>query len=125
MRKGFTLIELIMVISIMSIIASIAAISYKYNIDRAREHCASAQGQEIIEAVIWSYEHNDNLIDRSKLIMDVKNITGFDIHVKETAGKTVVLDYIYEAVKYDINADLVYYKFNIHADIGGKVIYDY
>ncbi|MDP4091278.1 MAG: prepilin-type N-terminal cleavage/methylation domain-containing protein [Bacillota bacterium] len=125
MKKGFTLIELIIIISIMSILAAVSVISYKYFIDRAREQCASARGYEIFEAVAWSYEDNENLVDTAKIVSVVKGITGFDIHIKDVSGKVITMDYIYDSIKYDIKADMLCYRFYIYYDVGGELIYEY
>lgn len=117
--------ELIIVISIMSILASIATICYKYYIERSKEHCVSSRGQEIFEAVVWSYEDSQNTIDTTKIVNDVRVITGFDIHIKDVSGKVITIDYEYDYVRYDIKLDFVYYSFNIYYDSGGRLIYEY
>lgn len=125
MKKGFTLMELIIVISIMSILASLATICYKYYIQRSKEHCVSSRGQEIFEAVAWSYEDSQNIIDTAKIINDVRTITGFDIHIKNVSGKVITVDYEYDYIRYDIKIDFVYNSFNIYYDSGGRLIYAY
>ena len=50
-KKGFTLVELLVVIAILAILASVAVVGYTAFIDRAKESNAKTEAMQIIRAI--------------------------------------------------------------------------
>ena len=76
-KKGFTLVELLVVIAILAILASVAVVGYTAFVDKAKVSKAETELHQIVEYV------NAELIDDGK--WTVKDAEGNDIVVDETA----------------------------------------
>ena len=77
-KKGFTLVELLVVIAILAILASVAVVGYTAFVDKAKVSKAETELHQIVEYV------NAELIDDGK--WTVKVAGGSDIVVDETAA---------------------------------------
>ena len=68
-KKGFTLVELLVVIAILAILASVAVVGYTAFVDKAKESKAKTELHQIVEYV------NAELIDDGKWTVDTVNAT--------------------------------------------------
>jgi prepilin-type N-terminal cleavage/methylation domain-containing protein len=126
LKKGFTLIEIVAVISILAILSTVAAIGYKYYITKSKDACASSNGQVIFEAIVWSYEAAGNTINSAAIEADVEALTGFDVSnvVANLPQKTISMNYSYESKTYKLSAILTSYKVQIEDFELGRRIYE-
>lgn len=123
-KKGFTLIELVLTLSILSIILSVAAISYKRCVEASKKRCIIAEGQEIFEAIQWSFEKDASNITVPRLESEVENMIDYDIVVKDIKNKIVSLEFKFDNKNYSMVADLIYIKNKITDKEFGEVLYD-
>jgi prepilin-type N-terminal cleavage/methylation domain-containing protein len=127
LKKGFTLMEVIVVLSIISILSSIVTLSYRYYVNIAKDQCASSSGQEIFEAVVWSYEAKNNVIDSDCIKDDIKDLTGYEVTITSAnvSTKTINLIFLSDSRTYEITADLVTNRFRIKDIEQRRFIYEY
>lgn len=85
--RGFTIIEMIVVISIISILSAITIPLYKNYIDKAKRVKAISIGQSICCAALWSYKNQKSEVNPARIKADVEDITAYPIQ-QVTVNKT-------------------------------------
>jgi prepilin-type N-terminal cleavage/methylation domain-containing protein len=70
-KKGFSLVELIIVISILGILSAISIPSYKYYMNKAVETDAAFLGGNIYTIALWSFRKHNRNFNAEKLRNDV------------------------------------------------------
>lgn len=125
-NKGFTIIEIIMVISIISILSSVLIPTYKRYIENARTAKAISIGQAISSAAIWSFSEQNKFINESRLKSDVESIT--DIPIQEVAidyfNNTITLEFSSDDKSYVIELVTSSQKYLIREQGKGTVVYE-
>ena len=104
-KKGFTLVELLVVIAILAILASVAVVGYTAFIDKAKESNATSEAHQIdtsIEAALMTLEVGD--------IVKVTDDIGV---VKAATGYTALALTGEEELADDISADLDGFELSI------------
>ena len=92
-RKGFTLIELIVVIAIIGILAAILIPQFSGFTDRAKSTQALTDAKQIATAIDALYTENSTTLPAMTAITSLSGVTVSDTNLKSfsyTAGKTPV-----------------------------------
>ena len=113
-KKGFTLVELLVVIAILAILASVAVVGYTAFVDKANKSAAESEAHQIdtsIEAALMTLEVGD-IVKVADDIGVVKAATGYT--AVELAGTETLAD--------DISADLEGLAANLDID-GTTLVY--
>lgn len=126
MKKGYTLIEISLILAILAILASATIIGYKYNLLKSKQQCASTKGQIISEVIFWSYECSNGTISSSNIINDVRNIseTNIDITSISNVAKTINIKFREDLRDYSMLVDFTSYRYKIFDIEQGKLIYE-
>ncbi|WP_163215885.1 prepilin-type N-terminal cleavage/methylation domain-containing protein [Clostridium thermarum] len=126
MKKGFTLVEVVVVISIITILSTVTTIGYKYYINKSKDACASSNGQVIFEAIVWTYEACGNKLDSTALAANIDVLTGIPVSnmIVNNLQKTISMNYVYESKTYKLSANLSNYKVQIEDFEHGRKIYE-
>lgn len=121
-KKGFTLIELVVVMAILAILSTTAIVSYRLYINKAKLQCIKSEGDEIFRAAVWSYESNNCEIDKTSLQQDLKSILSEKVTIEKTEEKNLYVKFIYEDKNYRVKVDLNVYKYTISNE--SEIIYE-
>lgn len=96
-KKGFTLIEIIIVVSIIGILSSILIPKYISYIDKANEAKAEQISKMIFVSAMRVYLNEDKFIKEqvSEAVNDDMNIEGLNINVKSPTqdGNTIYAEF--------------------------------
>jgi type IV pilus assembly protein PilA len=87
-RKGFTLMELIIVIAIMGILMAIIIPSWGYFLTRARERDANSKAKIVFNAAQTSVTR---ICDSERSLLNKYNDPNLDTDVKEEIGKQIYM----------------------------------
>lgn len=123
--RGFTLIEIIMVISIMSILSSMLIPLYKVYVDKAKNAKVLSIGQTICAAAIWSLGEQKNFGNPIKIKTDIEEIT--DLNVQEVPviyDSTVKIFFSYDRKNYVLELNTSSHVYVIRDRDKGSVIYE-
>lgn len=78
-HKGFTLIELMLVIALIAILYSVLVPNYKYYNNKVKDRSAVIYGQQINSAVMYSYGKNNGVYDMKKVREAINNYTSVNV----------------------------------------------
>lgn len=105
--KGFTLIELIVVMGIITILSSILVPNYLFYVKRANTAKAEQVGRMIYTSSMRAYSENDNFNaeDVALAVKEDVNIDGFNIKVNEPSadGSSISINFSSDSSSYFIN----------------------
>ena len=93
-KKGFTLVELLVVIAILAILASVAVVGYTAFIDKANKSAAESEAHPIdtsIEAALMTLD-NGEIVKISDTLYVVKTATGYTVKDALAQGETAADD---------------------------------
>lgn len=105
-KKGFTLIELMVTLSIMAILSSIAVPRITGYVEKAKKTKAITIGKQLQMAALWSYSEMGNSFDVSNLVETTKLVTGIQSisasSIKSITSKSVSIEYSCESKIYSL-----------------------
>ena len=78
-KKGFTLIELVLVMSLLAILYSILVPNYNYYKNKVKEKSAIVYGEQINSTVIYSYGKNNGNYDTKIIRSELSKYTSIDV----------------------------------------------
>lgn len=78
-HKGFTLIELMLVIALIAILYSVLVPNYKYYNNKVKAKSAVIYGQQINSAVMYSYGENNGVYNMKKIREAINNYTSVNV----------------------------------------------
>lgn len=125
-KKGFTLIELILVLSLITIIISIAAINYKTYKEEADRRNIIDKGIEIYNSVMWLYREDNADISSNGIKNRINLTTGIliDEVVFPSDGSSVLkLKFSYNNKYYFLELNTLNWSFDIMKLEEFKIIY--
>ncbi|MFV3013724.1 type II secretion system protein [Clostridium botulinum] len=107
-KKGFTLIELMVVISIILVLASFLVPKLTAYKDKAKDTKAINTGKQIQVAAINSYNENSETFNSNNLKEDIETFTGIivDSASESKVGKAVDIAYTSDNGNYIVQIDL-------------------
>lgn len=108
MKKGFTLIEVVLTLSILAIISAIAIPNYKYIKDKVYKHTLVTKSIMLTESILTNYKLNRNMT-KSELQSTVDEVSK-DITVKgvsyNSINKIANVDYEIDGKQLNLNFEL-------------------
>ena len=120
-RKGFTLVELLVVIAILAILATVSVVGYTSFIDRADQSNADVEANQIKTIVTSGLMGADDCVKLSDSIYVTKNADGeYVLHASEPEDA----DKIFDATD-DVTALLATGDNKALAISDGKLVYTY
>ena len=117
-KKGFTLIELMVVISIILVLASFLVPELTAYKDKAKDTKAINTGKQIQVAAINSYNENNESFNSNNLKEDIETFTGIkvDSASESKIGEAVDVAYKSDNENYIVQIDLEGNSYSVKKD---------
>lgn len=117
-KKGFTLIELMVVISIILVLASFLVPKLTAYKDKAKDTKAINTGKQIQVAAINSYNENNESFNSNNLKEDIETFTGIkvDSASESKIGEAVDVAYKSDNENYIVQIDLEGNSYSVKKD---------
>ncbi|CAM2792907.1 MULTISPECIES: type II secretion system protein [Clostridium] len=117
-KKGFTLIELMVVISIILVLASFLVPKLTAYKDKAKDTKAINTGKQIQVAAINSYNENNESFNSNNLKEDIETFTGIkvDSASESKIGEAVDVAYKSDNENYIVEIDLEGNSYSVKKD---------
>ncbi|EPY2271244.1 type II secretion system protein [Clostridium sporogenes] len=117
-KKGFTLIELMVVISIILVLASFLVPKLTAYKDKAKDTKAINTGKQIQVAAINSYNENNESFNSNNLKEDIETFTGIkvDSASESKIGEAVDVAYRSDNENYIVQIDLEGNSYSVKKD---------
>lgn len=117
-KKGFTLIELMVVISIILVLASFLVPKLTAYKDKAKDTKAINTGKQIQVAAINSYNENNESFNSNNLKEDIETFTGIkvDSASESKIGEAVDIAYKSDNENYIVQIDLEGNSYSVKKD---------
>lgn len=117
-KKGFTLIELMVVISIILVLASFLVPKLTAYKDKAKDTKAINTGKQIQVAAINSYNENNESFNSNNLKEDIETFTGIkvDSASESKIGEAVDVSYKSDNENYIVQIDLEGNSYSVKKD---------
>ena len=117
-KKGFTLIELMVVISIILVLASFLVQKLTAYKDKAKDTKAINTGKQIQVAAINSYNENNESFNSNNLKEDIETFTGIkvDSASESKIGEAVDVAYKSDNENYIVQIDLEGNSYSVKKD---------
>ncbi|MCM8711026.1 prepilin-type N-terminal cleavage/methylation domain-containing protein [Clostridium sp. SYSU_GA19001] len=117
-KKGFTLIEVIIAVSIVVILASLTVPKVSGYIEKAKNTKAISMGKEIYSAAMWSYsEQESSFSNKSNILNAINDVTGVQ---GLTSDSITIADSKNVSIKFTNDNNV--YVININANTSGYTI---
>ena len=116
-KKGFTLVELLVVIAILAILASVAVVGYTAFVDKANKSAAESEAHPIdtsIEAAFMTLEVGDivKVTDEIGVVKTADGYTAFELAGTETLADDLSANFADLAANLDIDGTTLIYTNN-------------